>query len=89
MVATSNTGLASARMGLSGAGIAHAASPVTCFRTRGMAVLPWVKLPVIETASESSLPSNEPPISGTVILTVEPWTVMALTGTPWPLWSML
>src|ERR1035441_9975327 len=63
MVATSNTGLASAAIGFSrtgGSGIGHAVSSVTCFRFRGIGEPPWVQMPVIEAPSAFTFPSYVP-----------------------------
>src|SRR5438445_6240238 len=68
IVATSNTGLASAAIGFTGAGglgIVHAVSLVATFRSRGSGLAPWVQVPVIKVLSESSFPSYVPPTPGT------------------------
>src|SRR5580692_3967636 len=90
MVATSNTGSASAgivfRTGASG--IVHAVWLVARVRVRGYGRGPWDQLPAIEFPSAFSFPSYAPPTPGTDSLTVEPCRLTA-PGKPCGSWSML
>src|SRR5215216_5868721 len=90
IVATSNTRLALAAIGVGGAGgagMAHAVAGVARARFSGTGA-PCVNVPAIALRSSLNRPSNVPPMAGTAIFTTDPWTVtVALTG--WPPWSML
>jgi len=90
IVATSNTRLALAAIGVGGAGgggIVHAVVGVARARFSGTGA-PCVKVPAIEFRSSLNRPSNVPPMAGIAILTTDPCTVTAaLIG--WPPWSML
>src|SRR5215472_3288061 len=82
IVATSNSGLASAAIlftGAGGSGIAHAVSGVARVSVSGIGA-PWLQLPEIELPSGFSLPSKVAPAAAIVILSDEPSRVTLLTG---------
>src|SRR5215469_6325982 len=84
IVATSNSGLASAAIfftGAGGSGIAHAVSGVARVSVSVSGVgPPWLQLPEIELPSGFSLPSKVAPAAAIVILSDEPSRVTVVTG---------